>query len=112
MIKNLHDELSITGKEVETRRPTMRRSRSETSAGAGLDQDHAIEVLLDACKNNGLTEEDGAPACGQTILSGIRYGKKKPRAVPNEPPDESEPHRRIVLTPASAIKPRRALAVD
>ena len=108
MIKNLHDELSITGKGGRnTAAYNAALKIGNFVAGAGLDQDHAIEVLLDACKNNGLTEKDGAHSVRATILSGIRYGKKKPRAVPNEPPGESEPHRRIVLTPASAIKPRR-----
>ena len=71
------------------------------------DSSCSLEVLLDAGNYNGLTEEDGEHSVQATILSGIRYGKKKPRAVPNDPPGESESHRRIVLTPASAIRPRR-----
>jgi hypothetical protein len=57
MIKNLHDELSITGKGGRnTAAYNAALKIGNFVAGAGLDQDHAIEVLLDACKNNGLTE--------------------------------------------------------
>ena len=51
-------------------------------AGAGMDEANAIDVLLDAAKVNGLVDEDGQRACLATIHSGIRYGRTRPRAVP------------------------------
>jgi AAA domain len=85
-------------------------------AGAGLDEDRAIRMLLDASNHNGLVNEDGKQALLASIRSGIRNGKTRPRAVPprlpdNQPPIDDESadsdHRRIVLTRASDIKPRR-----
>ena len=49
MIKNLHDELSITGKggrNTAAYNAALKIGNFE----AGADQDHAIEVLLDAAK--------------------------------------------------------------
>jgi AAA domain len=85
-------------------------------AGAGLNEDRAIRMLLDASNHNGLINEDGERAVLASIHSGIRNGKTRPRAVPSRRPDDEPPideesadsdHRRIVLTRASDITPRR-----
>lgn len=54
-------------------------------AGAGLPADEVTAALLDACRKNGLTAEDGEAAVMATIASGIRYGLTHPKAVPADP---------------------------
>jgi archaellum biogenesis ATPase FlaH len=51
-------------------------------AGAGLDERTVTDTLLGACIANGLAQDDGEPAVLSTIRSGIRNGKRQPRAVP------------------------------
>ncbi len=51
-------------------------------AGAGLDQDEVINALLNACRGNGLVDDDGEKAVMATIRSGLRYGTSHPKAVP------------------------------
>jgi hypothetical protein len=57
-------------------------------AGAELDEDRAIRMLLDASNHNGLINEDGEQAVLASIRSGIRNGKTRPRGVPPGPPDD------------------------
>jgi hypothetical protein len=52
-------------------------------AGAGLNETVAIDVLLDACRHNGLVQEDGERSVLASIRSGIKNGKIRPRAVPD-----------------------------
>jgi hypothetical protein len=54
-------------------------------AGAGLDEPVVIAALQAAAVTNGLTAEDGVQSVRATIRSGLRAGKKNPRAVPPQP---------------------------
>jgi P4 family phage/plasmid primase-like protien len=83
MIKNMHCELSITGKG--GRNTAVYNAALKIGnfiAGAGLDEAHATAMLLDACYHNGLITEDGEYSVMASIQSGIRNGKAQPRAVP------------------------------
>ncbi len=51
-------------------------------AGAGLDEQTVIAALEAAANTNGLTAEDGVQSVRATIRSGLRGGKRNPRAVP------------------------------
>ena len=55
-------------------------------AGAGLDEQRVIAALQAAADTNGYTAEDGVGSTRATIRSGLRRGRKNPRAVP--PPTE------------------------
>jgi hypothetical protein len=58
-------------------------------AGAGLGEKTVIAALEQAAETNGYTAEDGELATNASIRSGLRSGKKNPRAVP--PPKTEEP---------------------
>jgi hypothetical protein len=58
-------------------------------AGAGLNEAAAIDVLLDAGRENGLAREDGEGSVLASIRSGIKNGRVRPRAVP-EPKEQVE----------------------
>jgi hypothetical protein len=51
-------------------------------AGAALDQESTIEALVAAADRCGLLFEDGRASVYATIRSGLRAGRKRPRAVP------------------------------
>lgn len=68
-------------------------------AGAGLDEEKVIEALQAAAVANGYTASDG-----QHARSGLRCGKKNPRAVP-EPKEQRE--RAWTATTARRGKSRR-----
>jgi hypothetical protein len=57
-------------------------------AGAGLDEQVVISALEEAAEANGVTAEDGLMATRASIRSGLRCGKKTPRAVPEEKPND------------------------
>jgi len=99
-------------------------------AGAGLGQDEVVDALMDACVRNGLVAEDGERSVAATIKSGLRYGLSHPKAVPPALGDDIGPSsfetgngdknasgaigvdvrrkaRRLVLTRASEIRPKR-----
>jgi hypothetical protein len=118
MLQGMHRELSAMLKDSGRNTAVYNKAMAVGNyiAGAGLDEDHAIKILLDACNHNGLVNENGKQAVLASIRSGIRNGKTRPRALPPWPPDDEPPideesadsdHRRIVLTRASDIKPRR-----
>ena len=54
-------------------------------AGAGLDEQQVIAALQAAAVTNGYTATDGEHATNASIRSGLRAGKKNPRAVPEGP---------------------------
>lgn len=54
-------------------------------AGAGLDEALVIDKLTAAAEACGLTRDDGAAQTRATIFSGLRFGKTRPRAVPDAP---------------------------
>jgi putative DNA primase/helicase len=60
-------------------------------AGAGLDEQQAINCLLDASRQNGLVQEDGERQVKASIDSGIKNGKVRPRAVPAPQDSPSDP---------------------
>ena len=51
-------------------------------SGAGCDEQQVIAALEGAAERNGSTAEDGVMATQATIRSGLRRGKRNPRAVP------------------------------
>ena len=53
-------------------------------AGAGLDEPVVIAALEAAAETNGYTAEHGVVSTRASIRSGLRGGKKNPRAVPPE----------------------------
>jgi Protein of unknown function (DUF3631) len=55
-------------------------------AGAGLDEQQVINSLEVAAVVNGYTADDGLYSTRATIASGLRCGKRNPRAVPPPPP--------------------------
>jgi hypothetical protein len=55
-------------------------------AGAGLDEQVVIGALENAASRCGLTADDGLFSTRATIVSGLRCGKRNPRAVPPPPP--------------------------
>lgn len=57
-------------------------------AGAGMDEDRAVQMLRGACEANGLTAEDGQRSIDATIRSGLQFGKTSPRAVPTSKVEE------------------------
>lgn len=71
-------------------------------AGAGMDEAKAIDTLLDAARANGLASEDGERACLATIHSGIRYGRTRPRAVPEAKGVDIAPATTTEQTPTSS----------
>lgn len=118
MLMRMHSEVAAMPKDSGRNTAVYNRALAVGNyvAGTGLDEDYAIKILLDACNHNGLINEDGERAVLATVRSGIRNGKTRSRAVPPRPPDNEPPindesadgdHRRIVLTRASDIKPRR-----
>lgn len=118
MLRRMHGEVAAMPKDSGRNTAVYNKALAVGNyvAGAGLNEDYAIKILLDACNHNGLINEDGERAVLASIHSGIRNGKTRPRAVPPRPPDDEPPidgesadgdHRRIVLTRASDIKPRR-----
>ncbi|MGZ4513351.1 MAG: hypothetical protein ACXVX5_01215 [Mycobacterium sp.] len=60
-------------------------------AGAGMNQDNVIDALMGAARENGLVDDDGERSPKATIRSGLRAGKKTPRAVPPGRADEVPP---------------------
>ena len=56
-------------------------------AGAGLDEQTVIAGLEQAAEVNGYTADEGVRATRASIRSGLRRGKKKPRAVGNREQD-------------------------
>lgn len=68
-------------------------------AGAGLDEQFAIDTLMQAAHACGLVDEDGEAPCLASIRSGIRNGKRKPKAVP---PPESNTSVELVATGSAA----------
>jgi hypothetical protein len=88
--------------------------------GAGLEWETALDNLTSAAERSGLIEDDGERQALATIRSGYRAAK--PRAVPVAPYDSADSRegtsevtdrlghrasRRLTLTAAAAIKPRR-----
>ena len=57
-------------------------------AGAGMNQDKVIDALMGAAEKSGLVDDDGEMSAKATIRSGLRAGKKTPRAVP--PPQDKQ----------------------
>ncbi|MHD0279584.1 AAA family ATPase [Rhodococcus aetherivorans] len=73
-------------------------------AGAGMDENRVLEVLLNAARECGLVGEDGERACRASIRSGIRNGLVRPRAVPDErTPRRDEP---VAAPDSRAVEPR------
>jgi hypothetical protein len=118
MFRRMHSEVAAMPKDSGRNTAVYNKALAVGNyvAGSGLHEDYAIKILLDACNHNGLINEDGERAVLASIHSGIRNGKTRPRAVPSGPPDDVRPidrtsadgdHRRIVLTRATDIKPRR-----
>jgi hypothetical protein len=99
MLDGIHTELSVMGKDSGRNNAVYNRAMRCGSfvAGAGLDEDRAITMLLDASERNGLIKEDGRESVLASVRSGIRNGKTRPCAVPeskvqdHEPPDDWMP---------------------
>jgi len=54
----------------------------EIVGGGALTEDEVIDALIAAATENGSVGEDGDKACRNTIASGLRKGKLKPRYAP------------------------------
>jgi hypothetical protein len=52
-------------------------------AGAGMDEQAVVDRLREAADRCGLTDEDGPRSVAASIASGLKNGKKNPRAVPD-----------------------------
>jgi P4 family phage/plasmid primase-like protien len=84
MLKGIHADLAAMGKE-SGRNTAVYNAGLKCGnfiAGAGLSEQVATEVLLDASNHNGLVAEDGQQSVLASIRSGIKNGKNRPRAVP------------------------------
>jgi hypothetical protein len=78
-------------------------------AGAGMDEQQVIAALLGAAQANGYTAEDGLAATNVSIRSGLRCGKKSPRAVPAAKEHGPRPRGNWRLSPAQALRHSRGL---
>jgi hypothetical protein len=47
----------------------------------GLDGERVVHALVNACRRNGLVQEDGLRKVSRTIQSGLLAGMAKPRAI-------------------------------
>jgi hypothetical protein len=90
MLKRMHSELAAMPKDSGRNTAVYNKALAVGNyvAGARLDEDHAIKVLLHACNHNGLVKDDGERSVLATIHSGIRNGKARPRAAPG--PERSD----------------------
>lgn len=66
------------------------RSVGSFIAGAGLDTAAGVDALMHGAGENGLIHEEGERATMATIKSGISWGRKHPRAVPEHEEEEEE----------------------
>jgi hypothetical protein len=84
MLKGIHADLAAMGKNSgrNTKAYTAGLKCGNYIAGAGLDEQTAIDMLLDASNHNGLVKEDGQRSVLASIRSGIKNGRNRPRAVP------------------------------
>ena len=91
MLAGIHQDLSPMGKNSGRNTAVYNKAMrcGNYIAGAGLDEAVAIDVLLDASRQNGLVQDDGESAVLASIRSGIKNGKARPRAVP-EPREQVE----------------------
>ena len=77
--------------------------------GGVLDEQRAIDTLLNACNAAGLLSDDGRRQCLATIRSGLHKGKTEPRGIPerqspNSPvPDNDNVAANIAGKPSHAL---------
>jgi hypothetical protein len=97
-LAGVHHDLSPLGKDSGRNTAVYNKAMrcGNYIAGAGLNEAVAIDVLLDASRQNGLVQEDGERSLLASMRSGIKNGKARPRAVP-EPREQVE-----VLAPPEA----------
>jgi hypothetical protein len=98
MLAGIHRDLSAMGKDSGRNTAVYNKALrcGNFIAGAGLNEEVAAGVLLDASRQNGLAQDDGERSVLASIRSGIKNGRVHPRAVP-EPRDQVG-----VLTPPKA----------
>jgi hypothetical protein len=91
MLAGIHRDLSAMGKDSGRNTAVYNKALQcgNYIAGAGLNEAAAIDVLLDAGRENGLAREDGEGSVLASIRSGIKNGRVRPRAVP-EPKEQVE----------------------
>ena len=89
MLAGIHHDLSAMGKDSGRNTGVYNKAMrcGNYIAGAGLNEEAAISVLLDASRQNGLAQEDGESSVLASIRSGIKNGRTRPRAVP-EPKEQ------------------------
>ena len=72
-------------------------------AGAGLDEPVVIAKLVVAATACGLVDDDGMDSVAATIRSGLRFGKTRPRAVPDPPAVPVAPVAPVSVEPGEPI---------
>jgi hypothetical protein len=99
MLAGIHRDLSPMGKSSGRNTAVYNKGMrcGNFIADAGLNETVAVELLLDASRENGLVQDDGESAVLASIRSGIKNGKARPQAVP-EPREQVEE----VLIPPTA----------